>query len=262
MTAITFVVMTGTGIILFVTPPGRVANWTGWTIFGLTKAQWGALHIWFSAAFLAAAVWHTILNWAPLVGYFKSRLTRRLAFRWEWTVAVVLSAVVLGGTLAEVPPFSSLVAWNESIKESWDETNERAPIPHAELFTLAELAAETGVSIEVMVANLSAKDIDVPSPDIVVGALAEDCGLTPQELYKIIVAETGHGEGGGPRGGGPGRKTLAQFCADEQIDIEAACDILRAAGVEANGTMIVRDIVDAAGIKPFDLVELLRNKES
>ena len=31
------------GVILYVTPQGRVAHWTGWTLLGLGKEQWRAL---------------------------------------------------------------------------------------------------------------------------------------------------------------------------------------------------------------------------
>ncbi len=43
---------------LFVSPPGRVANWTNWSLVGLTKHQWGGLHIWFSTVFLFVAIVH------------------------------------------------------------------------------------------------------------------------------------------------------------------------------------------------------------
>ena len=43
LTLTSFLVLAFTGCILFVTPPGRVANWTGWTMLGLTKHEWGAL---------------------------------------------------------------------------------------------------------------------------------------------------------------------------------------------------------------------------
>ena len=31
------------GIILYIAPPGRVANWTNWQVWGLGKDQWGAM---------------------------------------------------------------------------------------------------------------------------------------------------------------------------------------------------------------------------
>ena len=43
--ALTFLVASFSGVILYLTPRGRVANWTGWTMLGLDKHEWGAIHI-------------------------------------------------------------------------------------------------------------------------------------------------------------------------------------------------------------------------
>jgi len=256
-----FVALVITGVMLYMKPAGRIANWTGWRLLGLTKEQWEALHICFSAGFLVAVGFHIYLNWRPLLNYFKSRLTRRFALRGDWVLALVLFGVVWVGTLAEVPPFSSLVALNETIKNSWEEEDTRAPIPHAELLTLAELAAEVGVDLDAVIARLGAKGIAVESPAIVVGDLAQAHGLTPRELHDIAVGpaagERGPGGGAGRGGGGMGRKTLAGFCADEGRDLGVVLEQLRAAGIEATGEMTLREIAEGNGMRPFDLVEIL-----
>ncbi|HEC02877.1 MAG TPA: DUF4405 domain-containing protein, partial [Phycisphaerales bacterium] len=135
-TMLSFLGMSVTGIALFVTPPGRIAHWTGWTLSGLTKDQWVALHIWFSLVFLVAAAFHLYLNWKPLISYFRNRARRTFALRWEWVLSLVICALVLVGTLGEVIPFSNVLALNERIKHSWDRPAQRAPVPHAELMTL------------------------------------------------------------------------------------------------------------------------------
>jgi len=48
--------MTFTGILLFITPPGRVANWTNWQIFGLTKELIANIHSTFMVLFVAILV--------------------------------------------------------------------------------------------------------------------------------------------------------------------------------------------------------------
>ena len=186
-TMLGFVALVVTGVMLYMTPPGRIANWTGWRLLGLTKAQWEALHICFSAGFLVIGGFHIYLNWRPLLNHFKSRLTRRFALRGDWALAVVLCAAVGVGTLAEVPPFSSLVALNETIRNSWEEDQTRAPIPHAELLTLAKLADEIGVELDTAITRLQAHEVAVQSPDVIVGDLARAHGLTPRELHDIVV---------------------------------------------------------------------------
>jgi len=117
---LSFLGMSVTGVALFVTPPGRIAHWTAWTLFGLTKDQWVGLHIWFSIVFLVAAVFHLYLNWRPLISYFKNRARRTFALRWEWVLSLAICALVLVGTLGEVTPFSNVLALSERIKHTWD----------------------------------------------------------------------------------------------------------------------------------------------
>ncbi|MFH1952450.1 MAG: DUF4405 domain-containing protein [Pseudomonadota bacterium] len=44
VTTISFIVDTLSGIILYIAPPGRVANWTSWQVWGLGREQWVAIH--------------------------------------------------------------------------------------------------------------------------------------------------------------------------------------------------------------------------
>ena len=64
LTGLSLIGMTISGIVLFLTPSGRIANWTDWTYLRLTKHQWGALHIWLSLIFLAASFFHVYFNWS------------------------------------------------------------------------------------------------------------------------------------------------------------------------------------------------------
>lgn len=284
LTAISFVGMTFSGVILFVVPPGRIANWSGWTLIGLTKHQWIALHLWFSLIFVAASVWHLWLNWRPFVGYFKNKVSKAFALRGEWTVALILCVVVLLATLAGVRPFSSLSEWNESIKHSWDDPGRRGPIPHAELMTLTELAKYVeDVDVDTMLGNLKAQGIEVASGAAVVGELAEEHGTTPQQLYDIAVGRTGpgRGRGGGARGGfggggrreetsagqsehlgspagrGFGRMTVSQYCDEIGLDEATALQSLRAAGFKASADTTMREIADAAGVHPSEVRRIL-----
>ncbi|MCP4612547.1 MAG: DUF4405 domain-containing protein [Planctomycetes bacterium] len=201
LSALSFIGMVFTGIILFVVPPGRIANWTGWTLLGLTKHQWIGLHDWFSIIFIAGSVFHVYLNWKALVSYFKNKVSKAFALRIEWAFALVICGVVFIGTLGGVKPFSSLLAWNENIKHSWDSTQQRAPIAHAELLSLTELSEQVrDVSLETILTNLKSRGIEAESADVVLGDLAEAYNMTPAQLYDIALGQAGHG--GGHQGGG------------------------------------------------------------
>jgi len=282
---LSFLGMCVTGIILFVVPPGRIANWTGWTIFGLTKQQWIGLHIWLSSVFMVAALVHIYLNWQCLLSYLKHRISHSFAFRAEWVTAMLVCVVITIGTLADVRPFSSLLTWNETIKRSWDDSGRRAPVPHAELLTLAQLARQVdGVDLDKIVENLKAKGIQVESPETVVGDLALAHNMTPDQLYSIAIGAANvkrgsgglgagrygkgaagpgageHGPGGGPgRSGGQGMgwMTLKQYCAENALDLKVVMEKLEKAGLKPSEEMTLRGIADAAGVHPSEVRRLL-----
>lgn len=280
LSGLSFIGMVFTGVILFVVPPGRIANWTGWTLLGLTKHQWIGLHDWFSIVFFIGAILHIYLNWKPLVNYFKGKVSKTFSFRREWILALVVCVVVFFGMLGEIKPFSSLLAWNESIKHNWDTPTRKAPIPHAELLTLAELAEKVeDVDLETMLANLSSHGIEVESPQDVVGELAEKHNMTPVRLYNIALGQTtggrgrgaghggGRGAGGADRGGtghGPGgagrgfgRMTLEEYCTEAGLDLSVAVRKLKDAGFEVEPNMTIRAMADSAGIHPSEIRTVL-----
>lgn len=260
LTAFSFVLLAASGTVLFLAPPGRVANWTNWTILGLRKSEWGALHIWFSVIFLAGVVLHVLYNLRPMLSYFKDRLTRRVGFRREWLAAAALCALVFVGTLTKSQPFEAFVAWNEELKESWDQPAERAPIPHAELLTFTALAEKGGVDPALATKRLAAKGVGGFTADTVMQTIADRAGMSARQIFEIMVAPSAAlGEHAPGAGGGVGWKTLAQFCADEQIDIAQALRRLDANGIAASEQLTLREIASRSGDrKPYELLEIIR----
>jgi hypothetical protein len=276
-TGLSFIGMCITGIALLFVPPGRIANWTDWKMLGLTKHQWIGQHIWFSAVFMIASIFHIYLNWRPLVNYCKDKVRGSFTLRREWVLSLLLCLVVGAGTLAGIRPFSSLLDWSEGIKHSWDRPTVRPPVPHAELMTLAQLAEQVkDVDAETMIANLKAKGINVESPADIVGEIAKAHNISPIELYNMAIgAENrrgGHGPGGQGPGGGArgqhgqgagsglqrvGQMTLSQYCDQAGLDLAKSIEKLQAAGLKASGEMTIREIADSANLHPSEVRGLL-----
>ncbi len=80
-----FVVMTGTGLILFMTPPGRVTHWTDWALLGLEKTDWVAVHIFFSLLFVLVGLIHLVFNWKPFKNYLVNKFAGHLRLRYAGT---------------------------------------------------------------------------------------------------------------------------------------------------------------------------------
>lgn len=269
LTGLSFLAALFTGLVLFITPPGRVARWSSWTFSGLEKEQWIALHICFCLVFAVAGIIHLGYNGRPLVHYFKSKVTHRFALRPEWITAVIVTGVIGWGALNDIPPFSSVMNLNEKIKFSWEEPDKTAPLPHAELLTLSELAASAGVELETMVNNLNARQIKEVTPETVFGDIAKANNLSPDALYQVAVGakssgQGGHGRGQGQGGGGAGggrgmgRMTFSQACQSVGIEAEAGREKLKQAGIDVQPEMAMRDIAEQNGMTPWDIVDILK----
>jgi hypothetical protein len=270
LTGFSFLGVALTGAVLFMTPPGRVANWTGWTIWGLTKHEWSALHVDFSAVFIVACVLHIWLNIRPLISYFIGTVNTAGRLRLEWIAALLVCGVVYWGSLKPFIPFSSLQDLNERLKDSWSSRpEERPPVSHAELLTVEKLAEQAGLAVETVLENLSSNGIQA-SPGDIFGTLAEQAGYSPEALFAIAIGKTttqqqgqrrGSGGGedrGGTGGGGFGQQTLAQACQDMGINLNAALKGLQQKGITATADQTIRQVADENNIRPADIRQYLQ----
>ena len=205
-----FLVMLVTGLVLYVTPQGRVAHWTGWTLAGLGKEQWSAVHIVTTLVFLTSAGFHLYYNWRIFWGYFKSKAKSGFNLKRELALAIAICVAMVAGTLWNVPPFGTVIRWNDDIKAYWDSHSASAPVPHAEGFSLMRLANEINVPVEQIVERLSDGGIEVEDPSMTVKTVAEEHDVTPSELFSIAAPNYQGRRGGLGQGRGLGRGKRAQ----------------------------------------------------
>ncbi|NLE39111.1 MAG: DUF4405 domain-containing protein [Pirellulaceae bacterium] len=208
---IAFLIVTVSGVCLYASPRGRVANWTDWTLLGLGKHDWSAVHMNSVVLFLIAAVFHLIWNWTMFWGYIKKR-AGGLNLRLEMFVALVIGLVFVSGPLRDLPPFSSLVAANEAIKNYWEQQAAESPFPHADEASLTRFADTVGLPVDDLIETLKQEGFTSAAPDVTVGQIASDKGVAPSELFaalrehypEIDQPQRGHGMGRG-QGQGMGR---------------------------------------------------------
>ncbi len=127
--AMTFLMLSISGIILYLTPRGRVANWTGWTMLGLEKSEWQAVHTNMALLFLIVAGLHLYLNWPIFWSYLKKKHSFAVNLKLEMAAAFLLVGGVSLGSILEIPPFSSVMAINHQIKDFWEGTPAGTPSP-------------------------------------------------------------------------------------------------------------------------------------
>ncbi|MES9830253.1 MAG: DUF4405 domain-containing protein [Candidatus Thiodiazotropha sp.] len=91
-----FLILTITGIVLYIVPQGRVAFWVDWSLVGLRKEQWGNIHMIFGGVFIVTGVLHLYFNWKSFKKYLAERVAGHLKIKQELMVSLGISLLILG----------------------------------------------------------------------------------------------------------------------------------------------------------------------
>lgn len=122
-----FLIMSYTGIILFIAPKGRVANWTNWKLLGLDKTEYTNLHVTFMVLFLMGIIFHIYLNWSSLMYYLKNKTKQFSLFTKEFIFAFCINLLFVVGTLYYWAPFEQFLDFKDDIKASWEKKVDKTP---------------------------------------------------------------------------------------------------------------------------------------
>lgn len=250
-----------TSVILYIVPQGRVAYWSEWRLWGLTKTQWGSLHVNLGVLFLLAICLHTYYNWSAIVAYLKNRAKELRILTTDFIVALVLCLVFTLGTYWELVPFSTIIAIGDQIKEAGAKKYGEPPYGHAELSSLATFSKKVELDLDASLKRLAAAKIRVTDPSQSVADIAKMNHLTPKALYEAMLPPQQPGQSkslpANPPGGF-GQKPLADICREYQLDIATVLQGLAARKISANGTMTIKEIAAANNTSPMDIFEALR----
>lgn len=251
-----------TSIVLYVVPEGRIAYWSDWHLWGLTKTQWGDVHVVTGFLFLVAGIIHLVYNWKPVVSYLRDRARRLRVFTPEASVSLVLAAFFVIGALAGWPPMSWILGLGESIKDRAAVTYGEPPYGHAELSSLETVARRMGFDLAPALDRLRAAGFADAEPRETLLEIAARRGVPPQAVYlamRLPEAERAPGAGMPPVAPpGTGRRTLADVCAEYGLPVPEALRILEAAGFEAAADRTLKDIGEARGRTGTDVYDALR----
>ncbi len=255
--------MLTTSIILYIVPQGRVAYWAEWKLLGISKSQWGALHTNLGLFMLIAAFLHVYYNWRPITSYMKNKKRDFRLFTPNFNMAFAVVVIFVGFTLAELPPMIWIQNLRANIEEGLAANLGEPPYGHAEESLLKTFLRNVNLDPQVAKANMKAAGIVVDDPEVSVLTIAAANGMSPQELYEIMLGP----EDSRPTGARPipesmpmgsGRKTLKDFCTEYNRDLDEAVRILTAAGLEVDPNETLKDIAAANGVESLDLLDHLR----
>ncbi len=254
---LSFLVLAVTGIVLYVTPPGRFANWSEWRFIGLTKDQWQSIHTIFAFTFIVIAAIHLYFNWRALIAYLRTRAQDSLKNGREMGMALVVVTTLAILTGYGIVPFSTIMDFGESLKNSWVEVKSEPPVPHAELLTVAQLAQRVQLEPQRLIENLTAAGIMASDTAEVFADIAQRAGLSPQETYQKAIGAERPKRAPISEGGGFGRKTIGQICEQYDVNVDEGVKRLAAIGIATTEDANVREVALAHGKTPIDIVKTI-----
>lgn len=248
------------GLALYLTPRGRVAHWTNWTLAGLGKEQWASLHMTGATLFMVVVVLHLFFNWKVLLGYLRLRRIPGLRLKRELSAALILGVLLVVGTLTGAPPLGTIVELREDLKNYWERSDTRAPFPHAEELRLDELAHQIDLPVEDVVAALEEGGFEKAEPDQPIAEIAEANQVAPSDLYQTLRSKRSFANSLERRSGsgqGMGRMNLGEFCSSQNVSLDHLIAVLKVRGMSADTSTSLRAIAASLDMRPGQMARWL-----
>ena len=266
-----FFIMTVTGLVLYFVPQGRVAYWIDWHLLGMSKIDWGNIHIVSSILFGVAGAVHLYLNWRPFWTYLTKKTSGTLQYGKEILIASVLSIFLFIGTLYNVPPLNYLIHFGEILKTSWvKDKSYEPPFGHAEQVSIKVLSKKEGFDLESGLNEMRKNNIKFSSADEKLEDVAGRNMMSPRDLYAILIA-------GSPQkaesvmsvtptpeeveerfaGTGIGRQQFTWIMEDIGLSLEEGKKRLAKHDIEVQNDETIKNIATKAGYDPMELLTAL-----
>jgi hypothetical protein len=241
-------------------PQGRIAYWADWRLWGLTKEQWGSVHINNGILFLIALFFHIYYNWVILKAYFKNNRKKLRVFTREFNMSIMITLVFIFGTLTEVPPFSTVLNISDSIKDDAARFYGEPPYGHAELSSLKTFSKKLNLDLDKVISKLRSSGIKVRDEKQTLKQISEANKISPKDIYSYIKpADTGSRELPVTPPPGFGNRNLADICHEYNLNIKVVLRGLSDKGVRASETETVKGIAEKNDREPMEIFELIKD---
>ncbi len=258
---LSFMIMIVSGIILYIAPFGRIANWSYWSMLGLTKTEWQNIHTIFTFLFVIAGVFHIVYNWKPIVHYLSTKSLNNSKLSKELIYSIVFSILIFVGTFFQIQPFGFVLELGEEITESWENESNEPPMPHAERLTISEFASLINIETNSLVNNLSKNGYDVKDTVTTIEELAAKYNTTPSVIYATInakgVSENQDSKNSFLQGSGFGRKNLSEVFSENNISWKEGIILLKKNGIVVEKDARLKDIAGDNKISPIEIINAL-----
>lgn len=215
-----FLVMSITGIVLYLAPQGRIAFWTNWKLVGLTKTHWINIHILSCLLFLVAGLYHLYNNWRVLWRYVWDRLQHIIPLKRELLASVIITVLFTVGAIYLLPPFDYVITFGDYLKSSWVKSKDyEPPFGHAELLSLKAFSRRMHIDLSKAVQELKSNGITLDEHGTEsLETIAKKNKTSPHDLYVLIQKYEVRTEGDEGVAGAPRRREGADVAGGESAD--------------------------------------------
>jgi len=114
-----FLIMVVSGVMLFISPFGRLSMMIKWEMLGLGKMEYQALHLIFMLIFTIAGLLHIFFNFKAIKNYLKNKSKKVVVFTSTNIIAILITAGFFYATVKHVEPLESFVKMNKSFNDYW-----------------------------------------------------------------------------------------------------------------------------------------------
>ena len=196
-----FLIMSYTGVILYIAPHGRVSKWLDWHLFGLDKVQYEELHTTSMVTFLVFGILHIYYNWKAIVIYMRDS-SKKISFtKKEFLIALILNILFVVGTLTATQPFKGFLDLGETIKDTWGEkarevtspldsktvqVSIKPPPEQLGKKTLKDLSDMGNINLEKAIKILQSKGLSEIDSSVRIREISNELELTTTEVYKLL----------------------------------------------------------------------------
>jgi hypothetical protein len=258
--AISFLVMTYSGIMLFLCPHGRVAYWSNWHLWGLSKNQYGDIHTTSMIIFVLFGMLHVYYNWKPIVSYMKNSQKKISFTKKEFLIALLINVIFITGTLFATGPFKLFLDFEESIKDSWTKTYGEPPYGHAEESKLSVFCKKMDIELDRAKDILSKNNI-IYKENQTLKTIADNNNVTPSYIYELIKNDKNDLKSE-EIPSSLGRKTLKELNDMKKIELKKSLIMLKSKGLkDVTKDSRIKNIADELDITPLELYQFLTGSE-
>jgi AraC-like DNA-binding protein len=251
-----FALLVLTSVILYIVPQGRVAYWADWQLWGLSKTDWGNIHINLGLLLLVSILLHIYYNWRLIVSYLKNRAKVLRIFTKEFNVAVLLTGIFIFGTHLLVPPFSWVIDLNDFVKNSAAQKYGEPPYGHAELSTLEKFSSRMGLNLAECLERLKQAGIKLEGSTQTIQEVARNNRLSPQQVFlamKPVVDPPPDNKMPDTPPAGIGKRSLTDICQTYDLKISVILQRLANQGIHATAELSLKEIAEQNNMSPIDV---------